>query len=581
MKKPKIINLLTNAVIGIGVSLIIMFGINLFGLVSNAKSLNSLVYEDYERISNINKAREILLDSRLTVTNLLDTTNIETEDINLMEESLQEDILNKLRKLNVDNVNVSKAIDNYRDLIQNTKLNLEDVVSLKNATTNFYSALYNITTLFGSDLTGNSYRDIIDESFYAALDTMDKLISINETLLLDNTNSLSSKNTLFNVTSACIYFSIFATILVLSRSIINNLKTDVEKVTNYLKHMSEGNLSIDIVSNLNSENEFDKILTSCKTVKENTNKALVDVKENVTILDNYANSIVESSRFMSQSTDAMLDSISQISHGAIAQANSINNIVDTLNIFEEKLLNNKNNIETVNNKSNIIGDAIEESGIELSKLESTMQSLKESFDSLSSEINLLTMDLSEINTIVSNINEIADKTNMLALNASIESARAGEAGKSFSVVAMEIKKLSEQTKVFATNIEAILEKVDKQSLTTIDKTDAATNSINSGISLVSKTVSALSKVIISVKDTIGNFNSVNKTIDSVVSDAKDISKKIQTVSEISEENSAYSQEIYSNIEKLNKIAQGVLNQCNETKLMNNKVKDSINNFKLK
>lgn len=581
MKKPKIINLLTNAVIGIRLSLIIIFGINLFGLVSNSKSLHSLVYEDYERISNINTAREILLDSRLTVTNLLDTTSIETKDINLMEKSLQEDILNKLRKLNVDNVNVSKAIDDYRDLIQNTKLNLEDVFSLKNATTNFYSALYNITTLFGSELTGNSYRAIIDENFYAALETMDKLINENENLLLDNTNSLSSKNTVYNITASCIYIIIFITMILLSKNIIKILKADVEKTNNYLKHMSEGDLSVNIVTNPDSDNEFDKILTSCKTVNENINKALVHVKENVETLDNHTNSIVESSKYMSQSTDAMLGSISQISHGAVTQADNLNNIVVTLDAFEEKLLNNKNNIEAVNSKSNAIGDAIEESGLELSKLEGTMQVLKESFDSLSSEISLLTMDLTEINTIVSNINEIADKTNMLALNASIESARAGEAGRGFSVVAMEIKKLSEQTKVFATNIESILEKVDKQSLTTIDKTDAATNSINSGISLVSNTVSALSKVIISVKETIGNFNSVNKTIDSVVDDAKDISERIQTISGISEENSAYSQEIYTNIEKLNEIAQGVLNQCNETKQMNNKVKDSVNNFKLK
>ena len=581
IRKPKIINLLTNTVISLRLALVVIFGVNFLGIANNTKSLNSLIYEDYERISNINEARETLLSSRITITNLLDTTNIETEDINLMEESVKEDILNKLREINVDNANVSRVVDNYKDLIENTKLNLEDAINLKDATTNFYWAVYNITTLFGSELTGNSYREIIDENFYAALEIMDKLIKESENLLLDNTNSLSSKNTVYIITASCIYIVIFITMILLSKKIIKILKTDVDKPNNFLKHMSKGDLSVDIVTDPDSDNEFDKILTSCKTVNENTKKALVHVKENVETLDNYTNSIVESSKHMSQSTDAILGSISQISHGAVTQADNLNNIVVTLDAFEEKLLNNKNNIENVNNKSNAIGYAIEESGLELSKLENTMQELRESFDSLSSEVNLLTTDLAEINIIVNNINEIADKTNMLALNASIESARAGEYGRSFSVVAVEIKKLSEQTKIFATNIEAILKKVEKQSSRTINKTNVAYNSINGGISLVSKTVSALSGVITNIKETIVNFNSVNKTIDSVVDDAKDITERIQTISGISEENSAYSQEIYTNIEKLNQIAQEVLAQCSETKHMNDKVKESIDNFKLK
>ncbi|NEU32071.1 globin-coupled sensor protein [bacterium LRH843] len=91
-----------------------------------------------------------------------------------------------------------------------------------------------------------------------------------------------------------------------------------------------------------------------------------------------------------------------------------------------------------------------------------VNSILEQTENITTEIINLKDISTEIDKVVKLVKEIADQTNLLALNASIESARAGENGRGFGVVAEEVKKLSIQTKLSVTNVSDLLEKTDEQ-----------------------------------------------------------------------------------------------------------------------
>ncbi|MCT8978609.1 methyl-accepting chemotaxis protein [Clostridium sp. CX1] len=91
---------------------------------------------------------------------------------------------------------------------------------------------------------------------------------------------------------------------------------------------------------------------------------------------------------------------------------------------------------------------------------------------LSREINLVKDISMDINTILDSIKRIADKTNMLGLNAAIEAARAGDAGRGFSVVATEIRKLSQNSKETVLTISELTNKIHQS----LDKTIESSNS---------------------------------------------------------------------------------------------------------
>ncbi len=102
----------------------------------------------------------------------------------------------------------------------------------------------------------------------------------------------------------------------------------------------------------------------------------------------------------------------------------------------------------------------------IEELDSSLEDLKVAFTTSSNTVDSLVGKLESVNTITDSISQIASQTNLLALNAAIEAARAGDAGKGFSVVAGEVRKLAENSKQAVQSITKILEEIKKDILNT-------------------------------------------------------------------------------------------------------------------
>lgn len=152
---------------------------------------------------------------------------------------------------------------------------------------------------------------------------------------------------------------------------------------------------------------------------------------------------------------------------------------------------------------------------QLNRVVTNMTNLKDNVVTITTTINELEQTSNQIGNIVNVITDIADQTNLLALNAAIEAARAGEHGKGFAVVADEVRKLAEQTKSSSTNITSLVQATIQQILKVISQIDMINNLAESGNNDMMETGTLFERILEASADNKINSQSIEKDIASL------------------------------------------------------------------
>ncbi|HET9961022.1 MAG TPA: methyl-accepting chemotaxis protein [Nitrospiraceae bacterium] len=174
----------------------------------------------------------------------------------------------------------------------------------------------------------------------------------------------------------------------------------------------------------------------------------------------------------------------------------------------------------------------QEGGAVVSSTISGMQQLSEAVSNSATIISELGKSSDQIGEIVRTIEDIADQTNLLALNAAIEAARAGEQGRGFAVVADEVRKLAERTTKATKEIGDMIRQIQQDTRGAVDSMQQGTQKVTAGVDLVNKTGEALTKIV------------------QMVSESADMIRQIAVASE---EQSVATQQIASDIENVAKV----------------------------
>lgn len=174
---------------------------------------------------------------------------------------------------------------------------------------------------------------------------------------------------------------------------------------------------------------------------------------------------------------------------------------------------------------------------------SQMESIHESVLESNTTMKSLFESLKEVTSILDVITGIADQTNLLALNAAIEAARAGEHGKGFAVVADEVRKLAEQSQSSAKEIHEIVQKIQKESENSVNIMTRVTNDVKNGVDISNEAIKKFTIILQSTKEITPQMQEVSTMAQQIAASIQEVTATTNEMVEIAQKNASTSEEV--------------------------------------
>ncbi len=318
----------------------------------------------------------------------------------------------------------------------------------------------------------------------------------------------------------------------------NYLNHHAQKMLVEMEKFAKGDLSIGLKIE-NKDDLIGKLFTGFNQVVDNIRNIIIKVTEAVQATASAANQI-------SSSTEEMAAGAQEQSSQATEVAGAVEQMTKT--IYETT----KNTVQATEASKNA-GVIAKDGGRVVEETIVGMNRIAEVVRKSAGTVQELGKSSDQIGEIVQVIDDIADQTNLLALNAAIEAARAGEQGRGFAVVADEVRKLAERTSKATKEIATMIKQIQKDTYDAVDSMQEGTKQVEDGKLLAEKAGSSLQEIIHGAQQVVDIVTQVAAASEEQSSAAEQISKNIESISSVTQESASGIQQIAHASEDLNRL----------------------------
>jgi methyl-accepting chemotaxis protein len=363
--------------------------------------------------------------------------------------------------------------------------------------------------------------------------------------------------------------------------IIKQITMRLSDSVKFLGDIASGDFSQDVAEHsMKDKSEFGALSQSVDRMNRNIRALIKQLLNTSEQLAAASEELTASAEQSAQASNQVAESIIEVAQGAEKQlemAITTNHIVEEMAKGIQQV--SENTVEVARSTDKTSTAAIE-GGKAIEKTVLQMGTIEKRTGETANVIGELEDKSKQIDNIVGLISNIADQTNLLALNAAIEAARAGDAGRGFSVVAEEVRKLAEQSAHATKDITELIVDVQAKTKTAVDFMNESKSEVKMGAELVDLAGANFNEILTMIKGISDELNEISAATEELTSGTEDVvsaassisgetkktSEATQTVSAATEEQSASMQEIASASTHLSQMATELQNEIQKFKV---------------
>jgi methyl-accepting chemotaxis protein len=389
-----------------------------------------------------------------------------------------------------------------------------------------------------------SDMDTLSIAFNQEIDTINEMLD--EANLLIKANKEGNLSVRGNVSK---FSGVWGDLIAGVNSILDSVVAPLNESSKILSEMAAGNFTQQITGNYHG---------NYKLMKDNINLVIDSLSSTLVEVANSASAVATSSSDISSSSEEM-------AAGSSEQTQQTAEVAAAMEEMAATIVENTKNASFAAHTAIEAGNKAKEGGKVVKETISGMLRITEVVNKSANTVEILGKSSDQIGEIVQVIDDIADQTNLLALNAAIEAARAGEQGRGFAVVADEVRKLAERTTKATKEIAQMIKKIQKDTTEAVGSMHEGKAEVEKGKVLAMKADVVLNEIIVGAEKVSDISTQVAAASEEQSRTAEQISRNIEGISSVTEQSAAGIQQIARAAEDLNQLTLSLQNIMNRFK----------------
>lgn len=405
----------------------------------------------------------------------------------------------------------------------------------------------------------------------AAKNRENQIISMQENILS------SGKTTLLIVSSVIILVVLLS--LFVAFITANSISRPLRVVMNRMELIAGGDLSSKPLET-NLRDEIGQLITSTNEMSFSTHSLLDEINGVAETVSTQSEELTQSANEVKAGTAQIAITMEDIATGTESLANNASSMSSAMESFVVKVMDANENGTYIQQSSNSVLEMTNQGSELMASSTKQMAVIDQIVHDAVVKVEGLDKHTQQISELVSVIQDIAGQTNLLALNAAIEAARAGEQGKGFAVVADEVRKLAEQSSASVLNITDIVDRIQSESSLVRDSLQDGYKEVEEGTSQIEITGETFGKISLAVTEMVDRIRIISDNLTDIAANSQEMSASIEEIAAITEQSAAGVEETSASSEQASSAMEEVANSSNDLATLAEELNGLVQQFKL-